>query len=409
LPERRIIIVGAGIAGGAAAAVLARAGHAVTLLERTPAHRDRVRGEYMVPWGVAELMQLGLYDAVRAAGGHLLTRALPYDEAVDPAWAEAHPRDFTGILRGVPGSLAIGHPRLCDLFDELAVTAGATFLRGVRDLQVVPGAPPRISFRHDGVVHDLTPDLVIGADGRGSQVGRQAGIATEQDPPHHFLAGLLVEGAERWPETTLTIGTDGDIGFYIFPQGHGRARLYLGFARDRADWLAGPDAARHFLAKFPLAAAPASETLRSARPAGPVHAYPNEDIWADRPIAPGVVLIGDAAGYNDPTAGQGLSIALRDVRMVRNLLLDNRAWDEACFRPYVEERRERMRRLRWSARLIAVLRMEFGPGPRARRARAYERMAKRPALGEALRSLGTGPETVLPGAFDPSVRDVLLR
>src|SRR5260370_22242443 len=88
----RVVIVGAGIAGGALAAVLARAGLAVLLLERTPAHRDRVRGEYMVPWGVAELMRLGLHDDVMAARGHVLTPSIPYDEAADPRWADAHAR-----------------------------------------------------------------------------------------------------------------------------------------------------------------------------------------------------------------------------------------------------------------------------------------------------------------------------
>ena len=404
----RVVIVGAGIAGGALAAVLARAGVAVLLLERTPAHRDRVRGEYMVPWGVAELMRLGLHDAVMAAGGHLLTRSIPYDEAVDPRWAERNPRDMGAFVDGVPGSLAIGHPQLCDLFDRLAVEAGAGFLRGIRNLQLVPGQPPRLAFAHEGAEHDLTPDLVVGADGRGSQVGRQAGITVEHDPPHHLFSGLLVEGAERWPDTSFTFGTEGDIGFQVFPQGRGRARLYLGYGRDRAHWLAGPDAARRFLARFPIVAAPMTESLRSARPAGPVHAYANEDVWAERPIAPGVVLAGDAAGYNDPTAGQGLSIALRDVRLLRDLLLQNVVWDEACFAPYVEERRERMRRLRIAARLVATLRMEFTPAARDRRKRAYDRMARTPALGLCLRALAAGPETAPAAAFSEATIGQLL-
>ena len=44
------------------------------------------------------------------------------------------------------------------------------------------------------------------------------------------------------------------------------------------------------------------------------------DTWTDSPCAPGVVLLGDAAGWNDPIIGQGLSIALRDVRMVADVV-----------------------------------------------------------------------------------------
>ena len=48
---------------------------------------------------------------------------------------------------------------------------------------------------------------------------------------------------------------------------------------------------------------------------------PGDDTWTDTPFAAGVVLVGDAAGHNDPIVGQGLSIALRDARMVRDLIL----------------------------------------------------------------------------------------
>lgn len=62
-----VAIVGGGIAGGALAVRLARAGLAVTVLEQSPEFRDRVRGETMFPWGYAELVRSGLLDiAMRA-------------------------------------------------------------------------------------------------------------------------------------------------------------------------------------------------------------------------------------------------------------------------------------------------------------------------------------------------------
>jgi menaquinone-9 beta-reductase len=47
-----------------------------------------------------------------------------------------------------------------------------------------------------------------------------------------------------------------------------------------------------------------------------------------------VVLVGDAAGHNDPIIGQGLSIALRDVRLVGEAILAG-GRDQAAFRHYV--------------------------------------------------------------------------
>ena len=53
-----VVIVGGGIAGGALATVLAKKGIAVAVLERDLVPTDKVRGEFMAPWGVAELQRL---------------------------------------------------------------------------------------------------------------------------------------------------------------------------------------------------------------------------------------------------------------------------------------------------------------------------------------------------------------
>ena len=70
------------------------------------------------------------------------------------------------------------------------------------------------------------------------------------------------------------------------------------------------------LSRLPYAAA-----IARARPIGPFNSFSNEDHSVDDPTAPGVVLVGDAAGHNDPILGQGLSIAVRDVRLVSEAIL----------------------------------------------------------------------------------------
>ncbi|MFO7167476.1 MAG: FAD-dependent monooxygenase, partial [Chloroflexota bacterium] len=65
-----LITVGGGLAGAALATALASAGARVLVLERERAFRDRVRGEVLFPWGVAEVRALGLYGTLRAAGAH---------------------------------------------------------------------------------------------------------------------------------------------------------------------------------------------------------------------------------------------------------------------------------------------------------------------------------------------------
>src|SRR6476619_965302 len=64
------IVVGGGLGGSALADQLARTGRNVLVLEREARFKDRVRGENMVPWGVAAARRLGLVDDLIAAGGH---------------------------------------------------------------------------------------------------------------------------------------------------------------------------------------------------------------------------------------------------------------------------------------------------------------------------------------------------
>jgi len=64
-------------------------------------------------------------------------------------------------------------------------------------------------------------------------------------------------------------------------------------------------AQQRFLDAFQLRSLPGSEFLANGIPAGPCPSHPNEDSWTDPPFAPGVLLIGDAAGHNDPIIGQG--------------------------------------------------------------------------------------------------------
>jgi 2-polyprenyl-6-methoxyphenol hydroxylase-like FAD-dependent oxidoreductase len=111
------------------------------------------------------------------------------------------------------------------------------------------------------------------------------------------------------------------------------------------------------------------------------------------------VLLGDAAGWNDPITGQGLAITLRDVRIVSELLLGSPDWSAAALAPYVEERRERLRRLRFSASVLSQLQCEFGPEARERRIRTHERMAADPLLSMPMAAVMIGPEVPGPEFF----------
>jgi len=397
-----LIIVGGGIGGSALATVMARAGRRVLVLERQATFRDRVRGEWMAQWGVREAATLGLLDDLMAAGAHRLTRHRLYGDSIDPASPEELPLD--ALTPDVGGPLTFGHPTHCETLFKAAGAAGATALRPVSDLEVTLGGAPRVGYTYQGGRHAATARLIIGADGRHSVVRKAAGIGLRHDETHHLFAGMLVQHADGWDQQLQVLCTERDVFGLVFPQGGGRIRLYLGYPKEQTQRFAGDGGQRAFLDAFRMKTMPGSDVLANATPAGPCASYPNERADADAQVADGCVLIGDAAGWNDPIIGQGLSITYRDVRMVRDVLLASDDWSPAAFAPYVEERRERMERLRFSAAWLATLANEFGEEARARRLRTREREAANPLFRLPLVATLIGPENVPPQAFDPSLR-----
>lgn len=389
-----LVIVGGGIGGSALAITMARAGAQVLLLEKSDVYEDRVRGEWIAPWGVTETKRLGLYDLLRAAGGHHLARHVTYDESRAPDASEARTLVLDVFAPGVPGPLCLGHPHHCaTLFDE-AVCAGAVGLRGVQVEEVALGADPYVVYTHQGARRTARAPLIVGGEGRQSLVRDAARVELAQDKPHHWFAGLLVDDVHGWDDCRQTIGTEDDFGFLAFPQGGERVRVYGGYALSGKGRFQGADGARRFLERLRMRCAPENDALANGAPAGPLYSYFNNDSWTAAPYSPGAVLIGDAAGWNDPINGLGLSITYRDVRMVSDILKDTARGQAPDFRSYAEERMERMRRLRFAGQLQAALDMEFGEAAMQRRRSYHERSAQDPSLGVHGVAILAGPEAV---------------
>jgi 2-polyprenyl-6-methoxyphenol hydroxylase-like FAD-dependent oxidoreductase len=270
------------------------------------------------------------------------------------------------------------------------------------------GAKPSLSYLADGTEHTVTGDLIVAAEGRTSLIRQAAGINLHQDAPHHWFAGLLVDGVEGWDDEMQAIGTEGGLGFLAFPQGNGRVRVYGGYALKEKSRFSGEDGPRRFLDAFDMSSSPKNRHLVDGRPAGPLFSFFNNDSWTDTPYAEGMVLIGDSAGWNDPINGQGLSITYRDVRVVSDILNATPAGKKPDFRPYAEERAERMRRLRFAAALASQLDMEFGDEAAKRRRSFHERRAQDMSLIHHLVAVMAGPDAVPAEAFTDAYRQRVL-
>jgi menaquinone-9 beta-reductase len=348
---------------------MARAGARVLVVERETRFQDRVRGEFMEPWGVAETRRLGIYDAIRAAANdspfwQIYVGAMKLDR-----------RDCVATTPHNLPNLAIYHPALQELVLAEAAQVGAEVRSGAKVRELKPGNPPTVTVEANGQVEELTPRLVVGADGRSSMVRKWCGFATQREPDRYYIAGLLFEQMSVPPDTAIGAYNPaiGQVG-YLFPQGAGRVRAYDVYPVDADFRLQGETSTSRFVAEALNSGIP-PEYYEGARASGPLASFISADHWVETPYCDGVVLIGDAASASDPIWGQGLSLTCRDARVLTDLLRENRDWAAAC-REYARAHDQYFTNLREADNCMREILVDRGPEADARRARALPRVAQ---------------------------------
>lgn len=381
-----LVTVGGGLGGAGIARVMAAEGARVLVLERTADFKDRVRGEVLVPWGVAEAKRLGFDELLRPIGNDLVR----WDFVIGGRRVMSLDiRLASGVGENV---LTYYHPRMQDIVLESAEKAGAEVRRGARVSAVRPGRPATVSFEHDGKSHEVRARLVVGADGRGSAVRGWGGFRAERDTERRLFAGVLFEDVSA-PEDVLFSGFLPGTGLmtYVFPQGGRRARCYVGFQKgtDVTRFTGANDVPRFIETSTRIGAK--TEWYEGARANGPLATFDATDEWVEHPYRDGIALVGDAAATSDPTWGQGMSVTMRDVRILRDALLATQDWD-AAGHAYAAGHDAFHRIVHTADGWYTDLFCDVGPQADTLRARAFPQIVADPT-----RILGTplgGPEVV---------------
>ncbi len=364
-----IVVVGGGLGGAAVATVMAKTGARVLVVERETQFQDRVRGEFMEPWGVAETRRLGIYDAIRGAANDNRYWQIYIGEM------KLARRDcVTTTPHNLP-NLAIYHPALQELVLAEAAKAGAEVRRGARVREVRPGNPPTVVVETDGRVEELAPRLVVGADGRSSMVRKWCGFETTREPDRYYIAGLLSEQMPAPRDTAIGAynPTIGQVG-YLFPQGDGRVRAYVVYPISADFRLQGESSIDRFILEALRSGVP-PEYYKGARASGPLASFITADHWVESPYRDGVALIGDAAAASDPIWGQGLSLTCRDARVLTDFLRENQNW-AAPSRAYAAAHDQYFTILHEADNLTREILVDSGPEADERRARALPRIAQ---------------------------------
>jgi 2-polyprenyl-6-methoxyphenol hydroxylase-like FAD-dependent oxidoreductase len=235
---------------------------------------------------------------------------------------------------------------------------------------------PTVIFEHIGERQSASARLVIGADGRGSQVRGWAGFERNRNLDQLTIAGMLVEGA-KIPADAVHLTFGAGCATILAPMRGGRARIYFVYPNvaERRK-LSGDQKIGTFLKSCRATGFPEA-WLADAVPVGPLAEFNGADRWVESPARNSVALIGDAAAASDPSWSCGLSLTLTDVEHLAKALRESEDWTAALHR-YAREHDEYYDALR---RILGWMTDFFwAPGLSAdeRRSRVFPRMKSDP-------------------------------
>jgi menaquinone-9 beta-reductase len=301
-----VVIVGARCAGSPLAAMLARQGLRVCLVDRARFPSETPSTHVIQPCGVQLLDELGVLGAVLAAG------AVPLDRLTMVIDDDVHIEATLDESDYLQSSLCVRRVTLDALLVDAAVAAGADVRTGTRVTGLI-----REDARVTGVQTAAGPihgQLVVGADGRHSTVASLVGAREYHvAPAGKMFAWAYFEGV-RNREGRAWIGRKGARGYLAGPTDGDLYMAAIGidmtaqakFHADRdANFTAG-------LRAWPELA----DVLADGRRVGPIRVLTNWYGYFREAAGPGWVLVGDAGHFKDPTPGQGIGDALRQARQL---------------------------------------------------------------------------------------------
>jgi 2-polyprenyl-6-methoxyphenol hydroxylase-like FAD-dependent oxidoreductase len=362
-----IITVGGGIAASSLARAMAERGAKVLVLEREKQFKDRVRGEAVVSWGVAEANELGICRLLREKCGH----DVPYVEAGSGL------RDLRATTLQKLPLLSFSHQIMQETLLAAAENAGAEVRRGVTVEKIACGAEPGVVLDQDGHQR-ITARLVVAADGRGSAARKWAGFPVCEQVNGFYMAGVLLTDVHASRETIYFVFNP-ELGLCIglIPLAGDRFRAYFMYPKTMGYRLQGESMLNLFIRESTKAYAPMADYYADAKSIGPLASFDVSDAWVEHPYRDGVALVGDAAATSDPTYGQGLSFALRAARVLRDELTNNSDWDSAGHR-YAEQHQRYFRACHTVEGWSRTLFQDPSPEAAALRARAMPLIAEDP-------------------------------
>lgn len=315
------IIVGARVAGSAAAIFLARAGRRVLLIDKDAFPSDRLSTHIVLGGGTKVLERMSVLEMLERLGGVRFARM----RAIGPDF------DYCGELArdgADDRGLCLGRVLMdAAMIDAARSFKGVTFRDRLRviDLRIEDGAVMGIRGEDASGVHEFCAPLTIGADGMHSSVARIAseriGAFKRIDVPcaraYYYAYFEGVPRKQLGDELVTEFESAPGAGNLVCRCENGLTVAATAFdAAEMQTFRTGlaSNLRRHLDRSFAV-----GKLLEGATMVGRVFSSGLLNNTCRDPVAGGAILLGDAGLHVDPLFGQGHSLALMSASIVGEL------------------------------------------------------------------------------------------
>lgn len=312
-----VIIVGAGVAGAALAYTLGMDGRRVHVIERDLSEPDRIVGELLQPGGYLKLIELGLddcletIDAQRVFGYALFkdgkSTKLSYPLGKfhsDVSGRSFHNGRFIQRMREKAASLPnvrLEQGTVTSLLEEEGIVRGVQYkTKSGEELKTY--AP-----------------LTVVCDGCFSNLQRSL-CSPKVEVPSCFV-GLVLENCSLPYENHGHVILADPSPILFYPISRTEVRCLVDVPGQKVPSISNGEMASYLKTVVaPQVPPQLHKAFLSAIDRGKIRTMPNRTMPAAPHPTPGALLMGDAFNMRHPLTGGGMTVALSDIVVLRNLL-----------------------------------------------------------------------------------------
>ncbi|XP_068343407.1 squalene epoxidase 3-like [Pyrus communis] len=312
-----VIVVGAGVAGAALALTLAKEGRHVHVIERDLTEPDRIVGELLQPGGYLKLIELGLEDCVEEIDAQRVVGYVLFKDGKNTRLTYPLERFHSDVAgRSFHNGRFIQRMR-----EKAAKLPNVQLEQGtVTSLLEVNGTIKGVRYKtKDRQELQAHAPLTIVCDGCFSNLRRT--LCKPQVEVPSWFVGLILENC-KLPFANhghVILADPSPILFYQISSTE--VRCLVDVPGQRVPPIANGAMANYLKTVVaPQVPPELHDAFVAAIDKGNIRTMPNKSMPANPQPTPGALLLGDAFNMRHPLTGGGMTVALSDIVVLRDLL-----------------------------------------------------------------------------------------